>query len=77
LPIDVQSLKTERDVLKEQLRILEKQQRDLETQLKTLRQKEIRGKREIEALSTLIELGEPKPEGAAPEAAPTQITPAG
>jgi hypothetical protein len=32
------------------------EQRKLETDLKALRQKEIRAKREIEALSTLIEL---------------------
>jgi predicted nucleic acid-binding Zn-ribbon protein len=65
LSIDVQSLKAERDQLKAQLRELEIEQRKLETDIKNLRQKEIRGKREIEALSTLIELHEPKPEPAA------------
>jgi hypothetical protein len=63
--IDVKLLKAERDTLKGQLRELEVQQRDLEGQLKVLRQKEIRSKREIEALTTLIEVGEGKPEGAA------------
>jgi hypothetical protein len=60
--IDVESLKSERDKLKNQLRELETEQRKLESDLKLLRQKEIRGKREIEALSTLIELHEVKPE---------------
>lgn len=58
MPIDVASLKSEREQLKTQLRELEADQRKLETELKVLRQKEIRGKREIEALSTLIELHE-------------------
>jgi predicted nucleic acid-binding Zn-ribbon protein len=62
LPIDVESLKSEREQLKVQLRELEVDQRKLETEIKNLRQKEIRGKREIEALSTLIELHEPRPE---------------
>jgi predicted nucleic acid-binding Zn-ribbon protein len=56
VPIDVESLKTERDRIKTELRELEVEQRKLETDLKALRQKEIRAKREIEALSTLIEL---------------------
>lgn len=65
MSIDVESLKAERDQLKAQLRDLEIEQRKLETDIKNLRQKEIRGKREIEALSTLIELHDPKPETAA------------
>jgi len=60
--IDIESLKSERDRLKSQLRELETKQRTLEAELKSLRQSEIRSKREIEALSTLIELNEPKPE---------------
>jgi predicted nucleic acid-binding Zn-ribbon protein len=60
--IDVESLKSERDKLKTELRELEVEQRKAETELKALRQKEIRSKREIEALSTLIELNEPRPE---------------
>jgi predicted nucleic acid-binding Zn-ribbon protein len=65
LSIDVESLKSEREQLKIQLRDLEVEQRKLEADIKNLRQKEIRGKREIEALSTLIELHEPRPETAA------------
>jgi chromosome segregation ATPase len=60
--IDVESLKTERERLKAELREIEVSQRKLEADLKTLRQKEIRGKREVEALSTLIELHDAKPE---------------
>jgi predicted nucleic acid-binding Zn-ribbon protein len=62
VPIDIDSLKSERDRLKSQLREVETRQRALESELKTLRQSEIRSKREIEALSTLIELNEAKPE---------------
>jgi predicted nucleic acid-binding Zn-ribbon protein len=58
--IDIESLKSERDRLKSQLREVETKQRTLEAELKALRQSEIRSKREIEALSTLIELNEPK-----------------
>jgi predicted nucleic acid-binding Zn-ribbon protein len=61
--IDVDSLKSARDKLKGELREIEVEQRKLEAQLKALRQREIRGKREAEALSTLIELHEAKPEG--------------
>jgi predicted nucleic acid-binding Zn-ribbon protein len=60
--IDIESLKSERDRLKSQLREVETKQRSLEAELKALRQSEIRSKREIEALSTLIELNEPKAE---------------
>jgi len=66
--IDVESLKTEREKQKSQLRELETEQRRLEAELKTLRQREIRTKREIEALSTLIELNSPvEPGEATPE----------
>ncbi|HVW30053.1 MAG TPA: hypothetical protein VHC69_32055 [Polyangiaceae bacterium] len=64
MPIDIESLKSERDRLKTQLRDVETKQRSLETELKALRQNEIRSKREIEALSTLIELNESRPETA-------------
>jgi len=59
--IDIESLKSERDRLKAQLRDLESDQRKVEADLKMLRQREIRSKREIEALSTLIELHDAKP----------------
>ncbi|HEX4335745.1 MAG TPA: hypothetical protein VH062_07505 [Polyangiaceae bacterium] len=62
MSIDIESLKTERDRLKSQLREVETKQRSLETELKALRQSEIRSKREIEALSTLIELNESRNE---------------
>ena len=60
MSIDVESLKAEREKLKTQLRELEAEQRKLEGDLKSLRQKEIRSKREIEALATLIELHDSK-----------------
>ncbi|MEB2310405.1 MAG: hypothetical protein OZ921_01270 [Sorangiineae bacterium] len=56
MAIDLESLKTERDRLKESLRELEVEQRRVETELKSLRQREIQTKRELEALATLIEL---------------------
>jgi predicted nuclease with TOPRIM domain len=58
VPIDPKTLSAERDKLKETLRELEGEQRRLEGELKALRQKEIRAKREIEALTTLIDLAE-------------------
>lgn len=62
MSIDIESLKSERDRLKSQLREVETKQRSLEAELKALRQSEIRSKREIEALSTLIELNDSKNE---------------
>lgn len=65
MAIDTETLRTEREQLKERLRSLENDQRKLEGELKNLRQQEIRTKREIEALTTLIELNdnrEPRPE---------------
>jgi peptidoglycan hydrolase CwlO-like protein len=62
--LDTASLKSERDKLKDALRELEADQRKLEADLKMLRQREIQTKREIEALSTLIDIHdtEDKPE---------------
>ncbi len=62
LPIDLNSLKTERDKLKEKLRELETEQRKLEADLKGLRQREIQAKREIEALTTLIDIHDSREE---------------
>ncbi len=62
MPIDIDALKSERDRLKSQLREVETKQRALENELKALRQSEIRSKREIEALSTLIELNDSRGE---------------
>ena len=66
MPIDVEFLKSEREKQKAQLREVEIEQRKLEADLKVLRQKEIRAKREIDALSTLIELQEVRAESAEP-----------
>lgn len=68
MPIDVEFLKSEREKQKAVLRETEVEQRKLEADLKILRQKEIRAKREIDALSTLIELQEVRAEGAEPAA---------
>ena len=67
MPIDVDVLQAERDRLKEGLRELEIEQRKVESDLKALRQKEIRTKRELDALSTLIEMNEGKKAGAEEE----------
>lgn len=56
MPIELNSLKSERDKLKEKLRELETEQRKVEADLKGLRQREIQAKREIEALTTLIDI---------------------
>lgn len=56
--IDKKLLEEERDALKEKLRQLEAEQRKVEAELKQVRQRELRTKREIEALTTLIELVE-------------------
>jgi predicted nucleic acid-binding Zn-ribbon protein len=64
LPIELELLKTERDKLKDSLRETEAELRKMEADVKLLRQREIQTKREIEALSTLVELKEgrePKP----------------
>jgi len=66
LPIELELLKTERDKLKDSLRETEAELRKMEAEVKLLRQREIQTKREIEALSTLVELKEgrePKPNG--------------
>jgi predicted nucleic acid-binding Zn-ribbon protein len=66
LPIELELLKTERDKLKDGLREIEADLRKMEAEVKLLRQREIQTKREIEALSTLVELKEgrePKPAG--------------
>ncbi len=64
MALDIASLKSERDKLKDALRELEADQRKLEADLKLLRQREIQTKREIEALSTLVDIhdSEEKPE---------------
>ncbi len=64
MAIDLQSLKSERDQLKESLRELENEQRKLDAEQKQLRQKEIRTKRMLEALDTLIDVNEDQQEPA-------------
>lgn len=59
MPIDVDALKAERDLLKERMRELENEQRQLEGQQKKLRQKEIQTKRTLDALETLIDINSP------------------
>lgn len=56
MTINLETLESERNQLKETLRTLEGEQRALQADVKALRQKEIRAKREVEALSTLISM---------------------
>lgn len=58
MPIELELLKTERDKLKEGLREIEADLRKLEGDVKSLRQREIQYKREIEALTTLMDIKE-------------------
>jgi hypothetical protein len=58
VPIDVESLKQERDQVKESLRQIEADSRKLDLEVKTLRQREIQAKREIDALTALIEISD-------------------
>jgi hypothetical protein len=58
MPIDLDVLKGERDKLRENLREVEAEVRKAEADLKLLRQREIQTKREIEALSTLVDIKE-------------------
>ena len=62
MAIDLEVLKSERDKLKEGLREVEGELRKLEAQLKGLRQREIQTKREIEAVTTLIDIKDVKAE---------------
>ncbi len=63
--VELEWLKTERDRAKASLRDLETQARSLDAAVKALRQREVQTKREIEALSALIEIHESRP-GAPP-----------
>ncbi len=58
MSIELDTLKNERDRLRESLREVETEVRKAEAELKGLRQREIQTKREIEALSTLIDIKE-------------------
>lgn len=57
-------LKSERERLRTHLREIEVQQREAEAALKSVRQRELRIKREIEALTTLIDLADGESQGA-------------
>jgi hypothetical protein len=70
VPIDLETLKGERDRLRDVLRETETDVRKVEADLKLLRQREIQTKREIEALSTLIEMKEQREPKAEPKAEP-------
>ena len=58
MPIELDVLKNERDKLRETLREVEAEVRKAEADLKVLRQREIQTKREIEALSVLVDIKE-------------------
>jgi chromosome segregation ATPase len=58
MSIELDILKNERDKLREGLREVEAEVRKAEADLKVLRQREIQTKREIEALTTLIDIKE-------------------
>jgi chromosome segregation ATPase len=58
VPIDLESLRAERDRVKESLRELEVESRKLEAEIKKVRQREVSAKREIEAYTSLIEVAE-------------------
>jgi septation ring formation regulator EzrA len=58
LSIELETLKSELERLKLAVRDLEVEVRDAEAKLKSLRQQELKARREVEALSTLIELQE-------------------
>jgi predicted nucleic acid-binding Zn-ribbon protein len=59
LALSTDALKQEREALMGQLREIEAEQREKEAALKDVRQREIRLKREIEAISTLIDIRSP------------------
>lgn len=66
--LNVETLKAERDRLKESLRAIEADQRKVEVEIKSLRQREIQAKREIEALGVLIDIHDaPDPNKKKPE----------
>lgn len=73
MAIDLEVLKSERDKLKEGLREVEGDLRKLEAQLKILRQREIQTKREIEAVSTLIDIKDTRDPASSAESAPRPL----
>lgn len=63
MAIATETLKAEREALKDQLRVIEAEQRRIEAELKKVRQRELRAKREIEALTTLLDITDADTEG--------------
>jgi predicted nucleic acid-binding Zn-ribbon protein len=57
--ISIETLKDERDSLKKKLAEIDAEQKVIENKAKDVRQREIQTKREIEALSVLIDLQQP------------------
>ena len=66
MALELSYLRAERDRTKEQLRELEVESRKLEAEVKNLRQREVQTKREIDALSALIEIAESRAQSSAP-----------
>ncbi len=62
--ISLEVLKKEREELKKKLTGIEAEAKDIEAKIRDVRQREIQTKREIEAISVLVDLQEAK----APEA---------
>ena len=58
MAFELETLRAERDRVKEALRELEAESRKLEVEVKNLRQREVQAKREIEAYNALIEVAE-------------------
>lgn len=58
MAFELETLRAERDRVKETLRELEAESRKLEVEVKNLRQREVQAKREIEAYNALIEVAE-------------------
>ncbi len=56
MPIGLQALEMEQALLQKKIRKIEAEQRKVNEAAKAIRQKELRARRELEALSTLIEL---------------------
>ena len=74
MPIDLDKLTKERADLKARLRELEQEQRKLEAELKKFRQQELQTKRQIEALTTLIEVQENSEEAQSPSQPPAKAS---
>ena len=63
MAFELETLRAERDRVKETLRELEAESRKLEVEVKNLRQREVQAKREIEAYNALIEVAETRAQG--------------